>query len=142
MSASSPTATASVERPTGPPREALADGREDLAVQPVEALVVDLEQVERGVGGRGVDRAGAADLGVVAHALEQPVGDARRAAGALGDRARALPASISTPSTRAERVTMRAEVVGRVVLEPVLDAEAVAQRRRQQARRGSSRRSA
>ena len=64
--------------------------RQDLAVQPVQALVVDLEQVERRVGGgvASID-AVAADLGVVAHALEQAVGDARRAAGALGDRARA-----------------------------------------------------
>ena len=35
--------------------EALADRDQDLAVQPVQALVVDLEQFQRGVGGRGVD---------------------------------------------------------------------------------------
>ena len=32
--------------------EALADRRQDLAVQPVQARVVDLEQVQRRVGGR------------------------------------------------------------------------------------------
>ena len=76
--------------PDRPAAELRADDVEDLAVEPVQALVVDLEQVERGVGGLGGDHAGGADLGVVAHALEQPVGDARRAAAALGDRARAV----------------------------------------------------
>src|SRR6476469_7151388 len=51
--------------------ELLDDGAEDLAVEAVQALVVDLEQVEGGCGGGGVDRAGVADLGEVADALEQ-----------------------------------------------------------------------
>ena len=116
--------------------EAHADRVQDLAVQPVQALVVDLEHVQRGVGGRGVDRAVAVDLRVVADALEQAVGDARRAARALGDRPRAVQVRPATSSTPALRATIAASSSGAVEVEPVLDAEAVAQRRRQQAGAG------
>src|SRR5215218_3620801 len=44
--------------------------------------IVDLEQVERSGGDRRVDGARVAHLGEVAHPLEQPVRDARRAAAA------------------------------------------------------------
>ena len=53
----------------------------------VEPRGVDLEQLERLDRDAIVDAAGAAYLGEVAYALEQPVGDARGAARALGDRA-------------------------------------------------------
>src|SRR4051795_12526984 len=56
--------------PDRSPVELLADGAQDLAVEPIEPLVVDLEQVERRGGDGLVDRAGVADLGVVADALE------------------------------------------------------------------------
>ena len=112
--------------------ELAADRAEDLAVQAVQALLVDLQQVQRGAGRLGVDDAAAADLRVVAHALEQAVGHARGAAGALGDRPRAGGLDLDLQHARAAGHDPR-QVVGRVVVEPVLDAEAVAQRRRQQA---------
>ena len=89
--------------------------------------VVDLEQVERLGGDLGRDHAGAAHLGEVAHALEQPVGDARRAAGALGDRPLAvrLDLDLEDPGRAPHDL---APVVRLVVLEPLADAEAVAQR--------------
>ena len=55
----------------------------------VEAELVDASRSSAARATVGVDRAVAAHLGVVAHALEQAVGDARRAARAVGDRARA-----------------------------------------------------
>ena len=74
----------------------------------------------------------AAHLGVVAHALEQPVGHARRAARAARDRARAGPVDLDAedPGRALDDV---GEVVRVVEVEPVRDAEAVAQRRREQA---------
>ena len=47
VSGSSPSATASVERPTGPPSNLLDDRAQELAVGALEALAVDLEQLER-----------------------------------------------------------------------------------------------
>src|SRR3954469_6587451 len=118
-------------QPDRPAGEADAHRVEDLAVGAVEAEAVDLEQLERGVGRRAVDDAGAADLGPVAHALEQPVGDARRAAAALGDRPPAAVVERHAEDRRRAPDDPR-EVVGAVGLEAVLDAEAVAQRRREQ----------
>ena len=51
---------------------------------------VDLEQREGGLGGGAVDAALGADLGVVADAAQQAVGDARSAARAHGDLGRAV----------------------------------------------------
>ena len=78
------------------------------------------------------DHAGAADLGEVADALEEAVGDARRAARALRDRvlARGLDLGAEDPGRAVDDLR---EVAGLVVLEPVADAEAVAKRRRQKA---------
>ena len=74
--------------------------------------------------------------------LQQPVGHARRAAAARGDRERARRRRSRTPRMSRRAVHDPREVGGLVVLEAVLDAEAVAQRRREQARRASSRRRA
>src|SRR5207253_3950983 len=65
-------------------------------------------------------------LGEIAHAPQEAVGDARRAAGAPGDLPRA-----SLVETHLELLRRAAhdllQVAGRVVVEPVDDAEAVAQ---------------
>ena len=65
--------------------ELLHDREQQPAIERVEAPRIDVEQVERGVRDRLVDAAAALHLGVVAHAPQQPVGDAWRAARALGD---------------------------------------------------------
>src|SRR5206468_3571226 len=74
-----------------------------------------------------------AHLRVVADALEQAVGDARRAAAARGDRIR--PVGLERHVEDARRAgDDRREIRQVVVLEAVLQAEAIAQRRGQQAR--------
>ena len=79
--------------------------------------------------GAGDDALGA-HLGEVAHAAQQPVGDARRAARAARDLVARRSASIGTSSIRAERRTISASSSTLVEVEPQADAEAVAQRRR------------
>src|SRR5579885_341816 len=68
-----------------PPVELVDDREEELAVHPVEAAVIDLEERERRLRDRAIDPALGLDLGEIAHALEQAVGDARRAARAARD---------------------------------------------------------
>ena len=59
------------------------------------------------------DHAVGAHLGVVADPAQQPVGDARRAAGARGDLGGARRRSASTPSSPAERRTIRSSSAAR-----------------------------
>ena len=106
---------------------------QQLAVERVEAVIVDAEHRQRRIRRVGRNDAAGADLGVVADALEQPVGDARRTAAAPGDRLRAFEVERDLEDRSRPRDDL-GEVVGVVGLEPVLDPEAVAQRRRQQAR--------
>jgi hypothetical protein len=74
-----------------------------------------------------VDAAVALDLGVVAHAAQQPVGDARRAARAARDLQRAGGVDGHVQQPRRARDDAR-QLLGRVELQPRHDAEAVAQR--------------
>ena len=83
----------------------LDDGAEETAVEFVEAVRVDFEQGERGLRGGAVDDAGGADLGVVADAAQQAVGDARSAAGTQRNLRRAVLID-GIWSTSAERSTM------------------------------------
>ena len=71
--------------PHRPAVELVADGEQDVAVELVEAFVVDLEEVERGQADLARDDALVAHLGEVAHAPQQAVGDPRRAARAGRD---------------------------------------------------------
>ena len=64
--------------------ELLAQRAEHGPVDLVEAELVDAEHGQAALGGGGVDAAVAADLGEVAHATQQPVGDPRRARGRAG----------------------------------------------------------
>ena len=111
--------------------ELLDDRAQQLAVEPLEAGLVDLEQLERLLGDLARDDAGVAHLGDVAHAPQDAVRDPRRAARAARDLVGGV-VSISTPRMRALRRTIAASSSGRVVVEPERQAEAVAQRRRQQ----------
>src|SRR4051812_5790912 len=108
-----------------------ADRGEDLTVETVQPLVIDLEEVERGACRAGVDVPAPVNLGVVAGALEQPVGDAGSAARALGDRPGAGRLDLDPQHARGADDDPR-QVAATVVLEPVLEPEAVAQRRGQQ----------
>ena len=71
--------------PDGSAIEALDQGAQQAAVVFVEAELVDA-QAAQGLVGDGVgDDAVRADLGEVSDPSEQPVGDSRRASGALGE---------------------------------------------------------
>ena len=108
----------------GAAAELLADGAQDLTVEAIEALVVDLEQIESGSGDRLVYDATLPNLGVVAYALEQAVGDAGSAAAALRDRDRASVVDCHREQLRRPPDDL-GELLGGVMLEPVLDSEAV-----------------
>ena len=54
-------------------------------VHGVEPGGIDFQFAERAVGDLAVDGLGAVDMGEVAHAAQQPAGDARRAARAARD---------------------------------------------------------
>ena len=113
--------------------ELLDDGQQQLAVEHVEALRIDLQHVERRERRpRRSMMPGRLDLREIAHPAQQPVGDARRAARALGDAQRAVGLRSRASRIAAERVTMSVRSSVRVELEPLHDAEAVAQRRGQQ----------
>ena len=132
VSRSSPTATASVETPTGPPAEAAAQDVEHGAVEPVQAELVDLVELQRRPGDLQGHHAVGADLGVVADPAQQPVGDPRGAARAGGDLGGALGRSSSTPSRPGGAVHDQVELVGLVELQVGGEAEPVAQRAGQQ----------
>ena len=68
-----------------PAAEVFDDDVEQAAVEVVKAAVVDGEQFERFIGDGAGDDAAAAYVGVVAHAAQEAVGDARRAARAFAD---------------------------------------------------------
>ena len=85
----------------------------------------------RSASSRG-DRRRAFDDGEIAHAAQQPPGDARRAARAPRDLARAVLAHADAEHARAA-LDDQLQFLGRVEIQPDRDAEAVAQRRRQQA---------
>jgi hypothetical protein len=86
--------------------ELFHDGGEQLAIQRVEPLRVDLEQIERRARHGLVDAAVGLDLGKVAHPAQQ--GDSRYAAcrASAARSCRQPPASMGTPRMPAERVTI------------------------------------
>src|SRR4051812_12198650 len=112
--------------------ELLADRAQDVAVEPVEPGVVDLEQVERLLGHIAVDASGVPHLREVAHTLQQAVGHARRPARARGNRARTRTVDLHAEDAR-RAIHDESQVVGVVEVKAVRDPEAVAQRCREQA---------
>src|SRR5690606_32066563 len=82
-----------------------------------------------------VDAPAGPDLGVVTHPAQQAVGDARRAARAAGDLAGAIRFAVDAQDPR-RTAHDPGQLLGRVELQALDDAEAVAQRRGQQAGAG------
>ena len=111
------------------------------AVGAVEAEHIDLLHIQRLARDVRIDPAAALHLRVVAHALDQPVGDAGRAARTGGDLQRAVMVAVDLHDSGRARYDHR-QLLGRVELQPETDAEAVAQRRGQHAcaRRGRDQR--
>ncbi len=102
-------------------------------VEGVEALAVDLELQQRPVGDLGGDHLRLGHGGEVAHPAQQAAGDARRAARAARDLGRTVRADGHLEHAGAAGDDQFELGVG-VEVEPHGDAEAVAQRRGQQAR--------
>ncbi len=100
---------------------------QQLAVHDVEAQRVDVEHGQCLLRDLVVDAARALDVGVVAHAAQQAVGDAGRAARAARDLAGAPVVDRRLQQPRAAMHDAR-QLLGRVELQPRDDAEAVAQR--------------
>ena len=90
----------------------LDDDAEEATVHLVEAGGVDLEPLARVLDALVVDASRAEDLGEVADAAEQAVGDARRAARATRDRVGARCGSMVTSSSCALRETIASESSG------------------------------
>ena len=109
--------------------EVLDDGREDLAVDVVEAEGVDLHHVQGPLGFFGGDDAVALDVDIVADAAQQAVGDARRAAGPQGDLAGpgVIDLDLEDPGRPLDDLL---QVLVLVVVEAVDDAETFPQGRR------------
>src|SRR5439155_17149622 len=83
-----------------PAFELLLDGQENLAVQLVESVTVDLEPLEMTLGDGARDAPVVLDLGEIAHALQETVGDARGAAGTAGDLLRSGAVDLDTQDAR------------------------------------------
>ena len=132
VSRSSPTATASVESPTGPPPNRRQRASSTARSSRSRPELVDLVEVEGGVGDVAGDDAVGAHLGVVADPAQQPVGDPRGAARPGGDLGGAVGGRASTPSSPAERCTIVSSSCGLVELQVGGEAEPVAQRAGQQ----------
>ena len=109
------------------------DHVEIAPVHRVHAGGIDLERLQRLVGDRAVDRRRARHMREVAHALEQPPRDARRAARAPRDLVGAVGRHRNAEHARAARHDQLEFLLG-VEIEPHRNAEAVAQRRGEQAR--------
>ena len=110
-----------------PAAEALDQRAQQRPVAVVEAQAVDAQPGQRRVGHAGVDRAVAAHLRVVAHAAQQAVGDAGRAARAPRQQHGPVVADRDRQLGRV-RVHQSHEVGGLVELQPLHHPEAVAQR--------------
>src|SRR5699024_10579635 len=97
------------------------------AIHDVESLWINIEHGQCGAGGGGIDAAVGLDLGVVAYAAQQAVGDTGRAARAPGDFGGAVGRDGDVEKVCAARHDT-AQVFGAVELEARHDAEPVAQR--------------
>ena len=117
----------------GPAAVVLRHHAEHALVHFVEPVLVDFEKFERGDGGFARDFPARALLGVVAHEAYEVVGDTRRSARASGDFV--SPAFVDAHAEQVARAQdNRDEVGARIVVEPRLEREAAAQRRRQKPR--------
>ena len=111
--------------------EPLDHAAQELAVEALEPDRVDLEQRQRLLGDRGRDDSLVTHLGDVAHAAQDAVRDPRRAARAARDELCRVVGDLDAEDA-GRAAHDRRELDRAVVVEPEREAEAVAQRRRQQ----------
>ena len=107
--------------------KAMNDGFEQLAVHHVKTFRINVEHRQRLRGDGLRDRAIGLHIGKVAHAAQQPVGDAGRTARAAGDFHRACGIYRGVEQTGAAGDDAL-QLLRRIKLQPRHDAEAVAQR--------------
>src|ERR1700678_4533040 len=106
----------------------LDDGQEQVAVDVVEAVLVDAEHGQ-GVAGDGqIDETFSADFSEIADAAEQAIGDARGAAGAAGDFGAAGFVHFYAEDFRGTFDDQQ-QILRRIKFQAMDDAEARAQRR-------------
>ncbi len=111
----------------------MRDRRQQLAIDALEPCPVHLEEIECLLRDLDRDRTRVANLGDVANASEDAVGDARRPARTTGDLVGCLVGDLDAEDPR-RAADDRRELVLLVVAEPERHAEAVAERRREQSR--------
>ena len=112
----------------GAAAELLEDGEEDLPVHRVEPAPVHLQPLQRPRRHLTPHPLDARHLGEVADPPQESVGDAGRSSGAGGDLLRPVLGELH-PEDAGAPDEDRLEVRRRVVVEPLLDLEPVAQRR-------------
>ncbi|MCY1425097.1 hypothetical protein D9M71_408770 [compost metagenome] len=117
--------------------ELLDHGQQQATVRMVETTLVDIQQVQRHVSHGLGDLALAAHLGVVTHAAQQAVGDARRATGTTGDLVGPLVFDGKAKDV-GRAADDGAQILVVVELQALDDTEAVTQRVGQHAGTGSS----
>src|ERR1035438_5969860 len=111
----------------------LDDGQQQLAVDLIEPVTIDFEHRQRGLRGGLVDLARPAYLGVIADPPQQAIGNTRCASTTGGNLDRAGLVDLDAENfSRALQDDLQVRVG--VELQPQHDAEARAQRRRQQPR--------
>ena len=121
--------------PDGTALELVDDGAEDAVVHLVEAVLVHIEGGEGDLGDGVVDGAVALDLGEVADTAQQQVGDTRGSAAASGNLVGRVVGDFDFYDARRPFQDF-GQRCGIVVLEPQVDAEAGAERSREQAAAG------
>ena len=121
--------------PDRPAVELVHDRAEEIPVDPLEPLVVDLEKSQRLAGDIDSHGAVVAHLGDVADAPQDPVGYPRRPARAAGNLVRCLVGDLDAEDPR-RAPDDAGELLARVEVEAIGDAEPIAERRRQEPRPG------
>ncbi len=109
----------------------VGDHRQVTPVHRVEAERVDLKPGERGIGGAGVHHCLPRHIGKVPHPAQQPPGDARGATRTPRNLRRTILGNAKVEQ-RGGAGDDAGQFLDRVELQPHGDAEAIAQRRRQQ----------
>src|SRR5581483_7159816 len=110
----------------------LNDGEQQFAINFVEAVAVHLKHLQGSLGGGFIYPARAPNLSVVAYTPQQPVGDARGAAGARGDLQRAGFINLHLQDL-GRALHDNSQLLRRVELQPQHNPEPRTQRRGQQA---------
>ncbi len=109
----------------------IGDHRQIAPVHRIETQMIDLQPVERAIGDFGGDGGFARNIGEIAHPAQQPSGDARRAARALGNLLGSIGGYAQIKQTCGAGDDEFQLIMG-VEIQPHRNAKTVAERRGQQ----------